>query len=516
MDKRLKDPRQPIIEYLEGNEIIPVDVLRVQDFKAKTDNSIEQFLGGRFWYCCDGETVQMSDNKTLEMYFLRMDEDNKLERFNVKKENQDFILDKRTFSKNGMEFLEGVAPRKWLVRNWIPQGSSVVMIYGQSSSGKTYFMVDLMMTLISGRSSWFGNKAKTANVWYLCGESPNGVKERIKAWIMEKGGEEGSPEKEALNEGLVHRFQITDNIMALNKLEEIEKLKAEIIDSNVIPNLIIIDTLAVYLEGNENDSECAGAWMRNMRELASRFNCCVCFIHHTGKGEKDNARGSATFFNNADMVYQVNGENKPIITLSQNGIGFSAKVKEGRVADNINAQLEYVILDHDEEGEVWESSIIREAQMEDEEDKEATKRADKLLKAISSPGFNRFVAQAVNLEEGKYTFTAEALRTFITQDNFNGDGVENKKARDKAKQRKIEEWESIGLIKAICENAITKPEKWYLDTESNPTAFAGFPLLFNALKKQKEELDEETRKQEEEKAQEEKERQNRQEELPEF
>ena len=71
-------------------------------------------------------------------------------------------------------------PQRWLVRNIVPHGASLGMLFGKSGSTKSYLAISLMLTVATGRPDWFGHKAKSGKVLYLCGEGHHAAYERMR------------------------------------------------------------------------------------------------------------------------------------------------------------------------------------------------------------------------------------------------------------------------------------------------------------------------------------------------
>jgi hypothetical protein len=70
--------------------------------------------------------------------------------------------------------------------------------------------------------------------------------------------------------------------------------------------VIIFDTLASFLDGDENASEYMGVVFKAFRNLTTLGATVVC-IHHPGKDPKSNSRGSSVIEGSSDVCWKVTG-----------------------------------------------------------------------------------------------------------------------------------------------------------------------------------------------------------------
>ena len=119
------------------------------------------------------------------------------------------------------------------------------------------------------------------------------------------------------------------------------------------PDLICIDTVNRFFDGNENDAKEVGDFIRACDRLSEIFNCHVNIVHHSGLQEQDRARGSSAFLGALDLQDRVEkqGEN---ITITQ------TKNKGGKQNPPLNMQLkeEYISGWYDEDGATIQSAYL--------------------------------------------------------------------------------------------------------------------------------------------------------------
>src|SRR5262249_18502194 len=82
--------------------------------------------------------------------------------------------------------LDGVVHQDQLIKGLIVAGSLFV-IYGESNSGKTFWILDLALAVAAGRP-WRGRRTKRGLVIYVAGEGAASVRARVAAYRREHSG----------------------------------------------------------------------------------------------------------------------------------------------------------------------------------------------------------------------------------------------------------------------------------------------------------------------------------------
>jgi hypothetical protein len=189
------------------------------------------------------------------------------------------------------ELLKNREPMKWLVKNRLPEVGQGT-IYAPSGEGKTWLTVDLAGNVASGRD-WLGAPTKRGVVAYLAGEGFHGIKERYAGWIK---GNRGNPEMPLY---ISDKGGSLDTPSGLNEvLEALQSLPAP-------PVLVIVDTKARFMEGDENGTREAGLYVRACDMIRDTFQCFVLSVHHTGKDADRGPRGNSAFKGADDCLYKV-------------------------------------------------------------------------------------------------------------------------------------------------------------------------------------------------------------------
>lgn len=172
----------------------------------------------------------------------------------------------------------------WLIKNYL-ELDSTTLLYGASGSGKSFVAVDMACSIATG-TSWQGHDTEEGAVFYIAGEGHSGFKKRFRAWQQQNNVTlQGKP---------LFLSQTTIGLpdeAGLNKLiHEIDLLVAE---TGHKPKLIILDTLARCLIGDENFAKDISGFIQALDTLRLKYGCCVLTVHHTGHTEANRARGSS-------------------------------------------------------------------------------------------------------------------------------------------------------------------------------------------------------------------------------
>jgi DNA-binding MarR family transcriptional regulator len=189
-----------------------------------------------------------------------------------------------------IEDLRNLPPVSWLIDRLLVARAFVVL-YGPSGVGKSFFALDLALTVAAG-TPWLDGSATTAGwVLYIAAEGSAGLTKRIDAWTAARE----IPEPDRI------RF-LPD---AVNLLDPRSVASAELTIAAMPepPALIAIDTLArTLIGGDENSARDVGLFIAAVDQLrAAAGGCTALIVHHTGK-KGDDERGSSALRGAADQM----------------------------------------------------------------------------------------------------------------------------------------------------------------------------------------------------------------------
>ena len=193
------------------------------------------------------------------------------------------------------------APR-FLVGNLIESGS-LVLVYGESNTGKSTFAIDVALTCGRGMP-WRGRRTRKAISAYLPLEGARGVRQRVQAKLRYDDVPEEVPFADLT--GRLDLLNPTGTVVLLGTLRQVHG-----IDSSA-ELILIVDTVSRAMAGgDENSSQDMGALIGACDLIRSELGCTVMLIHHAGKDATKGARGHSSLRAAVDTEIEVTGTVNP-------------------------------------------------------------------------------------------------------------------------------------------------------------------------------------------------------------
>jgi len=229
-------------------------------------------------------------------------------------------------------------PVRWVVKNLLPDQGLAIM-YGQSGTGKTFMLLDLLLAIANG-DDWFGHATTKTPVCYVCLEGVSGISQRIAAWEIATG------------KSVPDNFRIITNSFILGNRKDVLDLAISIQDGGFSNGVIAIDTLnAATPTMEENSSKEMGAAIENLRLLQRQTNGLVMTTHHTGKDETRGMRGHSSLHGAIDVEIYLKGT-------KTNRSWILQKIRDYENGETHGFTLVVHELDTDEDGEIITSCSI--------------------------------------------------------------------------------------------------------------------------------------------------------------
>jgi hypothetical protein len=179
---------------------------------------------------------------------------------------------------------------------------SMSVIYGQSNSGKTFWMADVAMHVAAGLE-WRGLAVEQRGVAWVAMEGSHGIYNRIEAWRLEHGMENTTLPFVVIPVALDLLNPDADTgplIAALQAAQE--RLGMPF-------GLIVVDTLSRAMAGgNENAPDDMGALVTNGTRIQQTVKAHVAWIHHAGKDDAKGARGHSLLRAATDTEIEISAE----------------------------------------------------------------------------------------------------------------------------------------------------------------------------------------------------------------
>ncbi len=263
------------------------------------------------------------------------------------------------------DFCTKPAPIRWLVKHWL-QDQALIMVHGPSGGGKTFVVLDWCLSIAAGHTDWHGNKVRPGAVVYLAGEGHHGLRSRVAAW---KNANASPP----LN------MWLSRDGCDLNTPEGYRRVVDNIRTLPAIPEMVVVDTLHRFLQGDENSAQDAKTMLDACNAIMAEFNCSVVLVHHTGVSDEaqHRARGSSAWRGALDIeisIVPAKGD-EPMHIVQR-------KSKDAELAASVFARLQSTPIPGwlDEDGEQVTSAIVIPAEAPAERTKEsATDKHRKLI-----------------------------------------------------------------------------------------------------------------------------------------
>ena len=191
--------------------------------------------------------------------------------------------------------LEGMEEPDYLVDDILIH-ESVTMLFGQSTSTKSFLAIHLAMCKVHNRDFFGigGDIDRPLKVIYNALEGQQGIRKRYKAWNTYY-------EKEPND-----NFILLNGNPTLNKSSQFEEYREYLREIEFKGGVIIIDTLSQATpDMAENDAGEGSGVLGRCQELVQEFKCHVIVVHHSGKAEGSDYRGTSAYKGNLDAQIEV-------------------------------------------------------------------------------------------------------------------------------------------------------------------------------------------------------------------
>jgi RecA-family ATPase len=163
-------------------------------------------------------------------------------------------------------------PMGWMIKDVLPR-AEVVMVYGESGSGKSFVVLDLGGAVARG-TEWRGKRTKKGRVVYVVAEGAAGFRNRLKAYAAKHGID--------LTDLDVWVIHAAPNMLL--KEDALDVCKSILASGGA--DLVIVDTFAQVTPGaNENAAEDMGKALAHCRGIHVATGAVVLLVHHSGKDQ---------------------------------------------------------------------------------------------------------------------------------------------------------------------------------------------------------------------------------------
>jgi putative DNA primase/helicase len=158
--------------------------------------------------------------------------------------------------------------------------TAMTVAYGESGCGKTFVIIDLASRIALGMP-WRDLDTQQGVVVYIAAEAPRSVEDRVWAWRK--------------HHSVVHMPLVVVrspvDLLRGGDVETVIGLIKQIIAERGHIALVVIDTLARAMVGNENAPEDMGAFVATCGQIRAAAETSILIVHHCGKDVARGARG---------------------------------------------------------------------------------------------------------------------------------------------------------------------------------------------------------------------------------
>jgi len=188
----------------------------------------------------------------------------------------------------------------WCVDRVIPE-EGLVVIYGGPGTGKTHFVLNLLLSVGHG-VEFCGHETSQGVSVLVAGEGLAGIRRRLTAWhqrhslnvqdsnlLLQKGAIQ-----------LLNKDELRDLARQIKKKTSGKKIK-----------MIVFDTLSRCLvKGDENLQSSMSEAVHNCSLIGEMFKCAIVLLHHVNKGGSNAPRGSTVLPGAADTMIGISRTTK--------------------------------------------------------------------------------------------------------------------------------------------------------------------------------------------------------------
>jgi hypothetical protein len=232
--------------------------------------------------------------------------------------------------------------------NGVLGDSGLAMLYGETSSGKSFATFDACMHIALGWE-WFGRKVTPSAVLYVAAEAPGSWGNRVEAFCRHHQLDQD--QRERLPFGFILSTvnlgpQGHDSSAIIAAAKDLEDRSGEKC------RLIAIDTMARATPGHdENDPVDVSKFVAKIDAIRNGANATPLVVHHSGKNLAAGARGHSSL--RAAMDYELEVE--------RNGEARTLRVRKNRDGSDggeFGFQLQSIDIGTDEDGQPITSCVV--------------------------------------------------------------------------------------------------------------------------------------------------------------
>jgi len=252
------------------------------------------------------------------------------------------LLSQTTIDKRNWTFVATKMPEEWYGSDESVKVAENVLLYQRDIGGwpKNTAMHNPLSEAEKAKinddkgtnDAIFDNSATTAVV-YIAGEGFAGISRRLTAWQIKKGV--------SLADAPIYVSHKAAAFGDPELMAHVDRAVAKVAEKEPV-RLIIIDTWARNMVGDENSTMDTSTAIRAVDELRAAYGCTALIVHHSGQAESERARGSSALKAALDVEYKVSLQDDIMVITT-------TKMKDGEPPAPMTFGFDYVELGFDDE-----------------------------------------------------------------------------------------------------------------------------------------------------------------------
>lgn len=243
--------------------------------------------------------------------------------------------DERRFKYELVGDVQARIDQPYVVKNVIG-ANTLAVLYGESGSGKSHVALDIAMNVTQG-STTLGCKTSKGAVLYIAAEGAHGLTNRLAA-ARERGLIAPGAPLAIVNRAVQMNIETGDPEALIRTVADVANTTGETVQ------LVIIDTLARCIVGDENTAADMGRFVQACDWLRHATPAAVLIVHHAGKDTTKGARGHSSLRAAVDTEILVEGRQNP-------RTASITKQRDLPILDPLGFELDPVTLGLDADGE---------------------------------------------------------------------------------------------------------------------------------------------------------------------
>lgn len=229
-------------------------------------------------------------------------------------------------------------PVTWIVKGIVPK-AELVVLFGDSGSGKSFFALDLAGAVDQGKP-WRDRKTTKGRTVYVAAEGAGGFRNRMVAYCEHNGIEMADLGLGVIPDApnLMEKADIKDLVAAIKAFGPVD--------------MVIIDTFAQSFQGNENSGEDMSRALAHCKAIHRATGAVIMLVAHSGKDASRGVRGWSGLRGAADAQIE-------IVRAGEHRSAIIDKQKDGGgERDEFAFKLNTVAIGEDEDGETITSCVL--------------------------------------------------------------------------------------------------------------------------------------------------------------